>query len=168
MALLCYRATPLPWCNLSPSEFLMGRRLRTNLPVRKEELQPKLLDMEIFQQQDKAFKEKQKKDHDHHHRALTLPLIPDNTHVWVTTDKKNTPARVISQADTPRSYLVETPSGQMCRNRRQLNVVPTSDGTVNHDVEPASPNRIVTRSQTGLLRIPNRLQYKTLSEILFD
>ena len=64
-ALLCYRATPLPWCNLSPSELLMGRRLRTNLPVRKEELQPKLLDMEIFQQQDKAFK-KQKKDHDHH------------------------------------------------------------------------------------------------------
>ena len=29
MALLSYRATPLPWCNLSPTELLMGRRIRT-------------------------------------------------------------------------------------------------------------------------------------------
>ena len=24
LTLLCYRATPLPWCNLSPAELLMG------------------------------------------------------------------------------------------------------------------------------------------------
>ena len=32
LALLSYRATPLPWCRLSPAELLMGRRLRTDVP----------------------------------------------------------------------------------------------------------------------------------------
>ena len=32
LALLCYQSTPMAWCNLSPSELLMGRKLRTNLP----------------------------------------------------------------------------------------------------------------------------------------
>ena len=41
LALLIYRATPLPWCNLSPSQLLMGRHLRTNLPQVQEHLQPK-------------------------------------------------------------------------------------------------------------------------------
>ena len=41
LALLSYRATPLPWCNLSPSELLMGRRLRTTLPQTTHHLIPK-------------------------------------------------------------------------------------------------------------------------------
>ena len=81
MALLCYQATSLLWCNLSPSELLMRWWLRTNLPVCKEELKP---GMESFQRQDKAFKEKQKKDHDCHHRALASPLIPEDTHMWTS------------------------------------------------------------------------------------
>ena len=32
LALLSYRATPLPWCRLSPAELLMGRRPRTDVP----------------------------------------------------------------------------------------------------------------------------------------
>ncbi|XP_062512805.1 uncharacterized protein K02A2.6-like [Corticium candelabrum] len=32
LGLLAYRSTPLPWCTLSPSELLMGRRLRTTMP----------------------------------------------------------------------------------------------------------------------------------------
>ena len=31
-ALLSYRATTLPWCNISPAELLMGRRLSTSVP----------------------------------------------------------------------------------------------------------------------------------------
>jgi transposase InsO family protein len=40
LALLCYRTTPLAWCNISPAELLMGRRLRTNLPQLDEQLRP--------------------------------------------------------------------------------------------------------------------------------
>ena len=35
MALLSYRATPLPWCGLSPAELLMGRKIRTDVPQLK-------------------------------------------------------------------------------------------------------------------------------------
>ena len=31
-AILSYRVTPLPWCNLSPAELLMGRHLRAIVP----------------------------------------------------------------------------------------------------------------------------------------
>ena len=34
MALLTYRSTPFPWCNLSPAELLMGRRIRSNIPLK--------------------------------------------------------------------------------------------------------------------------------------
>ena len=32
LTLLSYRATLLPWCQLSPAELLMGRRIRTDVP----------------------------------------------------------------------------------------------------------------------------------------
>ena len=38
--LLSYRSTPLPWCNLSPAELLMGHRLRTLLPLTDKQLNP--------------------------------------------------------------------------------------------------------------------------------
>ena len=35
LAVLSYRATPMPWCGLSPSELLMGRKLHTTIPQTK-------------------------------------------------------------------------------------------------------------------------------------
>ena len=32
LSLLSYRATPLPWCNLSPAELLMGQTIHSNIP----------------------------------------------------------------------------------------------------------------------------------------
>ena len=32
LALLSYRSTPLPWCNYSPAELLMSRRVKTDIP----------------------------------------------------------------------------------------------------------------------------------------
>ncbi len=40
MALLSYRATPLPWCQLSPAELFMGRRISTDVPQVKKLLTP--------------------------------------------------------------------------------------------------------------------------------
>lgn len=42
LALLNYRATPLLWCNLSPAELLMRRRLHTTLPQTTHQLTPSL------------------------------------------------------------------------------------------------------------------------------
>ena len=40
LLLLNYRSTSLHWCNLSPSELLMGRRIRTTVPQVSDQLTP--------------------------------------------------------------------------------------------------------------------------------
>ena len=56
----------------------------------------------------------------------------------VTTDQHNVPGRVLQPAGTPRSYIVETPSGDIQRNCSQLNIVPEPFATpdVIPDVTP--------------------------------
>ena len=63
--------------------------------------------------------------------------------------------RVVEPADVPCSYIMENPSGEVRRNRSQLNGVPEHSSTVEPEMgsSPTSareqPRRIVTRSQTG-------------------
>lgn len=159
-ALLCYRATPLPWCGLSPAELLMGRRLRTPIPQTDVQLTPTWPYLEEFKRLNQKFKERQKADYDRQHRVQELPEIPTDSEVWVTSDNTAVRGRVINPADTPRSYLVETPTGEVQRNRQHLNVVP--DHPANEPAESTnkteSPNRIMTRSRTGtLVKPPQRL-----------
>ena len=56
MALLTYRSTPLPWCNFSPSELLMGRRLRTTLPIIQDQLTPLWPYLDTFRDSNEQFK----------------------------------------------------------------------------------------------------------------
>jgi len=42
-----------------------------------------------------------------------LSSLPYDSEVWVTSSNHPIPGRVVTSADTPRSYLVETPSGQI-------------------------------------------------------
>ena len=52
LALLNFRATPLPWCRLCPSQLLMGRPLRSNLPSLQENLVPDWSHLRQFAQMD--------------------------------------------------------------------------------------------------------------------
>ena len=171
MALLSYRATPMPWCNLSPAELLMGRRIRTPVPQTDDQMIPKWSYLKEFQKLNKKFKARQKQDFDQGHRTHELPIIPAETEVWITSDGERRRGKVINPSDTPRSYLVDTPSGVVCRNRRHLNVLPNNQ-SVSESQEHKQPNdtpcstpessteisRRITRSQTGVvLRPPERL-----------
>ena len=163
IAVLSYRATPMPWCGLSPSELLMGRRIRTTLPQTKRNLIPSWSYLPQFKQNNLQFKEKQRENFDKHHRVKEQFEIPDGSEV-VTTDKQPVQGRVVEPAEAPRSYIVETPSGEVRKNRSQLNVVPEHSSTVELETSssPTSareqPRRIVTRSQTGTaIRPPERL-----------
>ena len=167
LALLSYRATPLPWCNLSPAELLMGRRLRTTVPQTDKQLVPKWSFLPEFRRLNKEFKQHQKYNFDRRHRVQELPPISDEQDVWISTDGEPTPGTVVSSAPTPRSYIVETPTGQVHRNRSQLRVVPRTtqdqgperqESDTRENAQDRQPSRIITRSQAGVqLKPPERL-----------
>ena len=66
--------------------------------------------------------------------------------------------RIVTAGETPRSYVVETDSGELQRNRSHLIVAPETEqdstpenaAETEQQPEPAtSPRRIMTRTRTG-------------------
>ena len=165
LALLNYRATPLPWCKRSPAELLMGRKIRTRVPQLPEQLQPTWSYLKDFRNQNQKFKAKQKRDYDKRHRAKESDAIPSDSPVWVTSGGEQGEGIVVSPANSPRSYLVDTPTGTIRRNRQHLNVAPTQPNEstktqteTEHSTDSEATRRIVTRSQTGtVVKPPERL-----------
>lgn len=148
----------------------MGRKLRSSIPQTNKHLIPQWPYLKEFREANKKFKDKQKHHYDRGHRARDLSPIPDNTDVWVKSEKKPVSGRVVEPANAPRSYVVATPSGLVERNRRHLNIVPqqesqnrivpaseTSTGSSTERESPPSPQPIMTRSRTGTtLQQPDR------------
>ena len=137
----------------------MGRRLRTTIPQTKLQLTPTCLPE--FQEANKKLKAQQKKDFDNRHRVSEYPDIPDDTEVCVRTDGQTVEGRVIRPVETPRSYIVETPTGEVRRNRSQINVTPSGNenrNDQNYEQPEIEPQRtITTRSQSGIgIRPPDR------------
>lgn len=62
LAMMSYRATPHPWCNLSPTELLIGRRMKTTILQSKELLTLKWSYLPKFQESNKKFKESLKRN----------------------------------------------------------------------------------------------------------
>ena len=159
LALLSYRATPLPWCGKSPAKLLMGRKLRSNIPQITDSLVPQWSYLQEFRAQNKEFKKCQKTDYDRCHRIQDLPAIPDNTDVWVTTGGSPTPGRIITTTDTPRSYIVQTPSGEIRRNRSHLNIDHRRMSNTDIQSNTAQERSLIrTRTRTGTtIAPPDRL-----------
>ena len=149
IALLSHRATPLPWCGKSPAQLLMGRNIRSTLPQTTKTLTPEWPYLEGFRHVNKDFKDSQKRNYDRRHRVHDLPDIPNNTQVFINTDGTVTTGRTVTAANTPRSYIIETPSGKVRRNRAHIHVDPSSTGIQPNTstTQPRSP--IQTRSRTG-------------------
>ena len=117
-ALLSYRNTPLDGVNLSPAQMLMGRRLRTFIPVTEDMLKPQLYDPEEVLPKLKERQRKQKVQHDR--TAKELPPLKEGEVVRLKEGSKWKPARVTQILPSPRSYEVETEKGVYRRNRRHL------------------------------------------------
>ena len=169
LALLIYRATPLLGCNLSPAELSMGSHLRTLVPQTDVLLIPQWTYLDNFQKRNRIEKASQIKHYNAAHCVKTHPDIPDNPPVWITTEGGPVEGIVVSQADRPRSYVVETPTGRVERNRYNIRVKPSategneldqlnqpqdsseqsSPGVRLNPTFDTTPKRILTRSQTG-------------------
>ena len=83
-ALLTYRSTPL-LNGLSPSELLMGRRLRTQLPTHPENLYPKVQvkERQTVEMKERSYRSNQQLNFNKRHRARELPTLHPGDHVWV-------------------------------------------------------------------------------------
>ena len=96
-------------------------------------------------------------NYDRQHGARTLPQIQPESDVWITSGEQPSTGKVISAADTPHSYIVEMPIGQVRRNRQHPNIIPPNSKS-NDRTEPPTQEQIMTRSRTEtIISPPDRL-----------
>lgn len=117
IALLMYRATPLQ-NGVSPAEMLMGRKLRTKIPVIQTNLKPKIPDHNNIQKKEAIYKQKQKVTFDQRHRAREQPAVHPGDSVFIKD--MQTHGNIISSSNSPRSYIIATPRGTIRRNRSAI------------------------------------------------
>ena len=156
-SILSYRATPLPWCGLSPAELLMGRRIRTDIPQVKDNLIPKWEYIRNFKELDGKYKQTQKDTGLEH-----FPCYQKSRLCGLIQEDIRFLGKYCRQLAHP---VVETPSGELRRNRAHLRIRTDPQLPMDTPVtETALPQPVtvhsgpVTRSQSGtVLRPPDRL-----------
>ena len=126
LAMLIYRSTPLQ-NGSSPSELLMNRHLRTNLPITEAQLKPQIPDYTAIHTKEEKQRKKQKEIFDSRYATRALDLLFPGEEVWV--QDHNTPGRVV-ELIAPRSYHVSIPTGLIRRNRSHLRRIPNDNETV--------------------------------------
>ena len=117
-------STPLK-CGFSPSELLMSRKLRTNLPTTRDSLRPAVPDLSLVRRREEQMRQQAEQNYNRRHGARDLePLSPGQT-VWIPDRQEE--AEGLQEAGT-RSYEVQTSDGGVYRrNRRALVEIPNSD-----------------------------------------
>ena len=108
-------------------------------------------------------KNEQKKNYDRRHRTSELPTFEEDEPVFVATDRDPVPVpgRIV-HTTRDRSYVVQTPSGVIRRNRSYIHSHPQEATTSEPDPEPNSScqSPVVTRSKSGIvIWPPDRLTY---------
>ena len=117
LAILEYRTTPLA-CGSSPSQLLMGRRLRSVLPCTNEQLKPQQIKLNDVREKLSYDREKQKTYHDRSSKKLPLLKIGDKVRVQLF-DKLWKPALITDKHDD-RSYILQTNDGGTYRRNRKF------------------------------------------------
>ncbi|KAM7281966.1 uncharacterized protein ISCGN_002124 [Ixodes scapularis] len=115
--LMIYRSTPLP-NGYSPIELLMGRRIRTTVPIATQLLEPKLPDQKELRHYEQENRNRQKQYFDRRHGVRQLDPLGSGERVWVI-DLKRTGV-VQKKAHTPRSYWITSEGQEIRRNRTHL------------------------------------------------
>ncbi|XP_048252587.1 uncharacterized protein K02A2.6-like [Haliotis rufescens] len=123
LAMLAYRNTPINGL-ASPAQLLMGRRLRSDLPVQYAMLRPEVVDCDVVKQAISQSRETQKVYYDQ--RAHPRPPIQVNDSVRLRQGKDWIPAKVVKSASTPRSLVVRTQGGSEYR-RNKHDLIPTKE-----------------------------------------
>ena len=80
--LLAYRTTSLE-CGYSPAQLLMGRHLRTSIPVMASTLHHRWDESKQLRDRQENIKTRQTVDYYRYHRAQTLSILSTGDIVWV-------------------------------------------------------------------------------------
>ena len=104
---------------------LNGRSLKTRIPVLPNKLVPKTIPPEEISVADQQAKAQYKEQYDRRHGVKPLKPIEEGQSVLMKldTDKRWSSSGSVIQK-SHRTYLVETPSGTVRRNRKHLHPVP--------------------------------------------
>ncbi|XP_031569046.1 uncharacterized protein K02A2.6-like [Actinia tenebrosa] len=128
LALLSVRNTAPAGHSFSPAERLFGRALRTNITQPSVALEPFTPPRDQVVEERLQCKIKQKQAYDKH-AGSPLPDLPPGSFVYAkpppsSTAKAWIPGQVVGNAG-PRSYLINTGSRQIRRNRVQVTLAPS-------------------------------------------
>ena len=115
LGLLAYRSAPLQ-NGLSPSQLLMGRQLRTTLPVVDNTLQPSRGREENVREGEARYRSNAASNYNSCHRVTTLPVLQEGDPVWVRDQERS--GTVTTCGPSPRSYTVRSEEGQNLRRNR--------------------------------------------------
>ena len=116
IAILEYRATPLN-IGFSPSQLLMGRNIRSFLPMNTKKLCPKAEPPKNVRSALASNQSKQKSNYD----KTATPLKPLNIGETIRFKQGTWKPCVVLDQLNPRSYKIRTPEGsEYVRNRRHL------------------------------------------------
>lgn len=158
LALLEYRNTPVLGGKFTPAQLLMGRNLRSVLPLLPKHLHPvQLSEMDIKASQQQR-KERQAYYYNQH--AKPLSKLSAGTNVQIKhLARKWTPATVMLQADQPRSYILRTHDGaEYRRNRRDIIPIATHPAPTEETTKAATTNPEQREKSTRVKKLPEKLR----------
>jgi hypothetical protein len=135
ISLMAYRDTPLE-NGYSPAELLFGKKIQTTLPVVSQHLVPTLPYLVAVREREERIKKRQKKNYDFRHKVKTLQQLEPDCPVWIPDRKES--GTIIKKFETPRSYVVKTPTTTVGRNRRHL----IEDPSKNSREEQQEPHQL--------------------------
>lgn len=133
LSLLNYRNSVVAGLNYSPAQLLMGRILRSKLPIPNDRLESKVISFNNVANKIKKNRDYQKMYYDQKCKAETK--FKENDPVYIQDAKTNhwEPGVIIGAAGAPRSYMVQTNRGQTFRRnsifirRRKVNILKGED-----------------------------------------
>jgi hypothetical protein len=168
LAMLNYRNTVHSTTKVSPAVALMGRQLKTKVPVLLSNLQPKTIDRKQLAKTDHLAKEKYKEYYDKKTRNLVPLDVGQKVLIKDTTEMKSSgwsnPGTVVEVNKHGRTYLVQTAKNILRRNRHHLQLIPEEQAATSPKEqiaqeatpEPTPPEPAPDQAPQPLLRRSSR------------
>ncbi|XP_044181741.1 uncharacterized protein K02A2.6-like [Acropora millepora] len=156
LALLSVRNTPPAGHTYSPAQRLFGRTLRTDLPQSSATLEPRTTHRDTVVLEHLHQKSRQKKAYDKH-AGPPLPKLPPGSYVYakpppISSAKAWNPGEIVGPAG-PRSYLIQTGTSLIRRNRVQLQLAPSPSSFKPLQPPMNKPQSYTSDSGTPQLRL---------------